>query len=431
MKAFVFTDERLREFAGQFVWLEINIDKAENAAFRKKFPVKALPTYLVIDPRNEFPMLRWVGGATVTKLSEMLVDVHRKYGRSDPGESGELAANEPSDSGSDPTSVDDDGPSSVGDSSDQPGEAGHGGKMADALLERADLLYAANKTEAASAIYRKAIEHAPAEWPSYSRAVEALLILQSIEGQCADAVELAREAYPRLAGVTSVAVVAGVGLDCALALPEDDPEKVNHLAFFEDAAGRAVADLSISIPADDRSGVYISLYSARQAADDSTGARLVASDWAQFLETTAAEANSPDARTVFDSHRLSAYLRLGQPERAISMLEESQRDFPEDYNPPARLAVAYRAMERWDAGLTAIDAAIDRAYGPRKIGLLRTQAQLFVSKGEPDSARVVLEGALQFAENLPEGLRSERRIESVQSDLAKLDAEQTDRAGSE
>jgi len=38
------------------------------------------------------------------------------------------------------------------------------------------------------------------------------------------------------------------------------------------------------------------------------------------------------------------------------MLEQSARDFPRDYNPPARLARAYLTMKRYDEALDAIRA---------------------------------------------------------------------------
>ena len=45
------------------------------------------------------------------------------------------------------------------------------------------------------------------------------------------------------------------------------------------------------------------------------------------------------------------------------LFEQSQRDFPDDYNPPARLALAYRALKRWDEALAASDVAMSKAYG--------------------------------------------------------------------
>ncbi|MEZ4652957.1 MAG: thioredoxin family protein [Candidatus Eisenbacteria bacterium] len=81
MRAFVFTDASLAEQAGRFVWLDIDTDKAENAAFREQFPVRALPTYLIIDPHDEQILFRWVGGASVPQLHKMLDDTRASYDR--------------------------------------------------------------------------------------------------------------------------------------------------------------------------------------------------------------------------------------------------------------------------------------------------------------------------------------------------------------
>ena len=53
------------------------------------------------------------------------------------------------------------------------------------------------------------------------------------------------------------------------------------------------------------------------------------------------------------------------------MLEQSEKDFPNDYNPPARLALAYKAMKQYDEALAASDRALAKVYGPRKIAVLR------------------------------------------------------------
>jgi tetratricopeptide (TPR) repeat protein len=216
-----------------------------------------------------------------------------------------------------------------------------------------------------------------------------------------------------------LAVVAGVGLDCAVQLP-DDAAKKELVPLFERAVRAALADTSLAIAADDRSGLYISLLSAREAAGDSLGERAAAVEWAAFLDAAAASAPTSEARTVFDSHRLSAYLELDQPEKAVEVLLQSERDFPDDYNPPARLAVAYKAMERWDEAIAASDRAVARGYGPRLLSILRTRADVFAAKGDTASARAALGQALQHGAALPEDQRSDRTMEGLRARLAEL-----------
>src|SRR5260370_26715666 len=50
MRAFLFTDPALASQARRFVWLSIDTEKAENAAFFATPPISVSPTLLVIAP---------------------------------------------------------------------------------------------------------------------------------------------------------------------------------------------------------------------------------------------------------------------------------------------------------------------------------------------------------------------------------------------
>ena len=378
MRAFVFTDKSLTRHAGRFVWLEIDTEKKQNAALRKKLGVPALPTYFILDPADEQVALRWVGGFTVAQLGRLL----------------------------------DDGAAAVR------GEAG--GSGADSALARADRLYGEGRDSLAALAYREALTEAPADWPQYPRVIEALLFaLDRGEGYAAE-VELAREAYPRLKGTPSGANVAGSGLGAALSLPDSLAERKALVTEFEGRVREVLADTALSIAGDDRSGLYMAVLDARQDAKDEAGAKRVATEWAAFLDGAAARAKTPEQRTVFDSHRLSAYRELGQPERAIPMLKASERDLPGDYNPPARLAVAYLWMKRWDEALAASDRALAKAYGPRKLGIYSTRADIFSGRGDREVARRTLEEAIAYADSLPPEQRSPATSAGLRKKLETL-----------
>jgi tetratricopeptide (TPR) repeat protein len=387
MRAYVFTDRALEPQAGRFVWLSLDVEKAKNAALRQRLVIPALPTYLVLDPADERVALRWTGGATVGQLEKILAD-----GRA-------AVSHAP------------DGPANAA----GPGSSAR--SAADTSLALADRRYAAGDYAGAGAAYREAIAGAPSDWPSYPRAVESALFALSQSDQPEPCAQLGRDAYPRLRGTASAAAAAAFGLDCALQLPADHPQRGALVAALETATREVLADTSLGIAADDRSGVYIALLDARSAAGDSAGARAVCEAWAAFLEGAAARAANPAARVVFDSHRLSAYRELGSPERALPMLEASQRDFPTDYNAPARLAIAYRDLGRWDEALAASDRAMALAYGPRKLTIYDTRVAIFTGRGDPAGARRTLEEALRYAESLPPGQRSERQIASLKKRL--------------
>jgi tetratricopeptide (TPR) repeat protein len=378
MRAFVFTDRALAPRAGEFVWLSIDTEKKGSAAFLAKFPVEAWPTFFVIDPKTERAAMRWIGGATVPQLQRILDDGRRLVAR-----------------------------------------AGHG---ADELLARADALYAEKRHAEAAAAYRRALAKAQGNWPSYPRAVESLLFaLRRAEdrGGCAAA---ARDAFPRLASSPSAANVAGSGLDCALSLPASDPRRAGLVAELAEDSRRVVASRRPDLAADDVSSLYGTMADERESAGDDAGRRRVLEDWSAFLEGEASRAKSPTERTVFDSHRLSVYLELGQPDRAIAMLKQSEKDFPDDYNPPARLALAYEAAKDYEMALRASDRALSKAYGPRLVTILTARAKIHREAGDVASARVALEEAAREAEALPPGQRSERQIAAVRKMLDDLPA---------
>ena len=375
MRAFVFTDRSLGRRAGQFVWLSIDTEKAGGAAFLARFPVEAWPTFFVIDPRTEKVALRWVGGATVAQMAKILDD-------------GRLAV------------------------------AGRE-RGVDEILARADRLYGEKKNAEAAGAYREALAKAPSGWKHFARATESLLFALQSTKDAKGCGQTARDAFPRLAKTSSAANVASTGLSCALEVAKDDPARNELVAELTADARAIVSQRRSDIAADDLSSLYDSLAAEREAAKDEEGRRKVLSDWAAFLDGEAARGKTPEARAVFDSHRVSVYLALGQPERAVPLLEASERDLPDDYNPPARLALAYKAMKRWDDALAASDRALAKAYGPRKLSILTTRAEIFAGKGDAAAARQTLEQAVAEAESLPAGQRSEKTIAALKK---KLDA---------
>jgi|SRR5215212_7171914 len=368
MRAYVYTDKSLDRYAGRFVWLSVNTEAAANAAFLKQYPIPALPTLLVLDPQGKVTT-RYVGGATVPQLRKFLDDASSKA----------VSAS-------------------------------------DKLLLEADRLAAQGKHAEAVKSYENALAKADKGWRKYGRTAESMLFSMSMTDDNERCATRAAELYPRLKGTVSAASVAATGLSCATSIEGKSP-----LADTLEKYTREVFDdPKIVLSGDDRSGLYMALIDAREFAKDDAGALALKQQWSAFLERVAAEAKTPEQRAVYDSHRLSAYLDLGTPEKAIPMLEQSQRDFPTDYNPPARLALAYRAMKEYDKALAANERALVKVYGPRKLVVLSSRADIFMDKGDKEAARATIAMAIEYAKSLPEGQRSERRIASLQKRLESI-----------
>lgn len=377
MRAYVLTDPALTRHAGRFVWLSLDMEKASNAPARKQIRISAFPTLYVVDPADGHVAIRWLGGASVKQLERLFDD-------------GELAV-----------------------------KGGANGPALEALIA-ADRAYGAEKYAEACTQYVRALAAAPEGWPGFARAVESLVFAYTQADSNEALVRLADAAWPRVHGTMSSANVAGSALSSAVELPDSLPQREAAIARYEAACREVLADRSLPLTGDDRSGIYFPLEDAREAAKDSVGLRAVREEHVAMLEAHAARAKSPEQRAVYDSHRLTLYVALGRPEAAVPMLERSRKDFPDDYNPPQRLATAYKEMKRWPEAIAASDEALARAYGPRQFLVLGTRADIQIGMGEKEAAAKTLADAVAKAEAMPEGQRSENTIRSLKRRLEKL-----------
>ena len=138
--------------------------------------------------------------------------------------------------------------------------------------------------------------------------------------------ELSVEAMERLGKTTSGANAALSGLGCALRCRRIIRGGRNGSISSRGRCVSMVADSSVAMSIDDRSGMYLTLADAREDAKDAEGRKRTLAADAAMLERAAATARTKEQRAVFDPHRLSVYVELGQPERAVPMLEQSERN---------------------------------------------------------------------------------------------------------
>jgi tetratricopeptide (TPR) repeat protein len=376
MRAYVFTDKALARHAGRFVWLELNTDLPKNAVFQEKYPLENWPTFFIIDPREEKALVRFAGSATVAQLEKLFEDGERAYR----------------------------------------GEA----QGAEVAMARGDALYGAGKPAEAAQAFAQALSEASPDWSRRGRTVESLLVALWGAKQYDVCALKAAEELPRLPRSPSLANATAMAIGCAASLPPEHPKRKELLTAF-DAKGREVmAPPPIEMPADDRSGLYEAMVEGRAELGDEAGSKALAAEWLAFLEGEAAKAPNPEARTVFDSHRMSASMVLGEPMRAVPALEQSEKELPNDYNPPARLAVLYRMLGRLDDALAANDRALAKVQGSRRLRVLSDRSAIQVARGEKAAAVKTLEEALAYAKALPEAQVSKRQLEALEKKLVEL-----------
>jgi tetratricopeptide (TPR) repeat protein len=378
MRAYVYTDKSLEKYASRFVWLSIDTEDAKNAPFLKRYPIPALPTIVVLDPRHDAVAMRYVGGTTVPQLKKMLDDVESKY------RSRALST-------------------------------------AETMLAKADAFASDGNHAEAAKQYDMALAAGSKSWRGFGRAAESLLFELSMNDDNERCASRAIALYPLVKGTVSSANVASTGLSCAAALDKAQTKRGEWITALEKATREVFDDSKIALSGDDRSGLYMALIDARDATGDDEGAIALKAQWAAFLEGAAAAAKTAEQRAVYDSHRLSAYLDLGTPDKAIPMLEQSELDFPNDYNPPARLALAWKALKDYDRALAASDRALAKIEGPRRLTVLGARAEIFAAKGDAKTARETIAAAVAYAKSLPDGQRSDGRIKSLEKKLASME----------
>jgi thiol-disulfide isomerase/thioredoxin len=75
-----------------------------------------------------------------------------------------------------------------------------------------------------------------------------------------------------------------------------------------------------------------------------------------------------------------------------------EREQPGDYNAPARLARVYLSLGRVPEARAAIERAIVRSEGPRKLRLYMLKSDVLVAAHDAPGAKAALVEALRFAE---------------------------------
>lgn len=363
LRAYVLTDPTLAPLADDFVWLSIDTEREANAEWVARHPHSALPTLWVIDPNTDRPILKWAGTATAGELRELL----------------EVA---------------------VGDAR----SAAPSATAATAAFVRGNHALAAGDGETAEKEHRAALAAAPADHPHRARIVEALVTQLALRKEVERCAEVAAAEASGMPPGTSRASVVVAGLGCAR-----DAKRSADVEHLLDLARDAARRDDRLLP-DDRSALYEEAFTTKSERGDRAGARELAREWSAFLEGEAARAKTNDARTSLDPLRLGALLALGEPARAIPMLEQSERDFPEDHNGPARLGRVYLELGRLDDADAAADRALARVYGPRVMRVLALKADIAKARGDRAGEVRALEQALARSERavLTEGQKEVR-----------------------
>jgi hypothetical protein len=361
----------LTRYAGQFVWLELNFDKARNRAFFIKYGAISTPTFYIIDPRDGRVAASQTGAMSLVEFTQFLER----------------------------------GASSVNEKAKSP---------ADAALTRGDGLHAQKPAEAVAA-YREALHVAPMDWPRRELAEASLVAALQDAEQWQECAETAiTEAAGMKRSTTFVRTIVA-GMWCVVSA-DSSPWSRQAASRLEPLAREALSLPSTEL--DHRDELYRTLMYLCLAHDDKACAAEWGNHWLDELNTR--KPTNDEERSAIDIARVESVQTYGDPTRILPALIASEQAMPNSWNASLRVAQMENAAKNYAATIAACDRGLARKAGPAgRSWLLRIKADAFGNKGQPKAARQALEDALTAAQAIPNPQTRENNIKTIKAALGR------------
>jgi tetratricopeptide (TPR) repeat protein len=378
MQRYVMGDPGMKPVADEVVWASVETETEKNKPVVEQYPLDVWPTFLIVDPDSEKVLGRWLGSASVRDLRGFVQEGVKTYrGKGKKADAADGAQRE-----------------------------------GDAARIKGDL-------KASAEAYARALA---ASKPDDPQRPERLALLANALRKLRDP-EAARRcvqlglAELKNTGDSSVATdFIGYASACAEQLPQGDPDAAKLLSAGIDRLREVVAKKDAPLAADDRSDALANLSEMLDESHRHPEAVQAMQERAQVLEKAAAAAPDATMASTFDAHRTDTWLYLGEPQKAEALLARREKEMPDDYNPPARLArVLFEEKKLPDA-----EAAVDRALekmpkSQRRIGILGLKAKILKAEGKNTSA--VLREQLDVFHALPTPQRNPDQEKKLEEQL--------------
>jgi predicted negative regulator of RcsB-dependent stress response len=109
---------------------------------------------------------------------------------------------------------------------------------------------------------------------------------------------------------------------------------------------------------------------------------------------------------------------LGNPERILPALLDSERAMPNNYIASLRLAQMESAAKHSDEAIAACDRGLARGPGPNgRAWLLQIKATTLIAQGQKEQARRALEEALRAAQAIPDKKARDMNVKNISNRL--------------
>lgn len=371
MKRDVLSDARVLAFADRFVFVEVDTDRAENAAFLVDHPVRLWPTFFVIEPLTGRTVAVRPGAMSLDDTVAFLERAHA---------------------------------------------SARGGDDVDRALSQGYAQLFAGDAKGALPHFERALG---TDSPRRTEAVLAAMRAARETKDAARAVTLAEGELARLGAHALVYDVASAMHFIAAASGDQ--------ALAEKARARAEGALTPLVDApppglsvDDRADLMATLAELYAARGDDVGRRALLTASLALMESDAAAARTPEAARVHDYARMNALLALGRGDDAVALLRTRTVELPSSYEAWARLASALVQLGRHAEARPAMEKALALSYGPRRLRYLVQMGDILAALDDQPGARAHYERATTENAALPAHMRLDAVAEGAQKKWAAL-----------
>jgi tetratricopeptide (TPR) repeat protein len=276
--------------------------------------------------------------------------------------------------------------------------------------------------EGAARSFEAALRRAPPTWPRRSDALLALVAALERSGKFEACLELGLATLEgdALGRSSTLADFGANVLDCADQTPPGSVSATTARRVVSAKLKQVALDSLAPMSPDDRGDALRMVWAAEEALGNRAGAHEAARVRLDILEAGARRAPNPAVASTFDGARMETLVYLGRAQEAVAFLTARERELPNDYNAPHRLAAAYQALGDNQSALAAIDRAIAKAWGARKARLFDKRVDILLALGMNAEAKETLEASLAHLRALPAGQKkpaleaaAAKRLESL------------------
>lgn len=388
MKHFVLDSPALRSLGEQVVFVAVDTEKEKNAAFVDQHAVDVWPTFFMLDPDSGDVLGYWPGSGSVKEMDDFMREA--------------IAARD--------------------------------ARRSDKLDPKSPLaaLLAGKKAQAASAYdqaakhYQAAAERAPSDWSRRSEALSGWVSALFNAGRADQCLDAGVKNLSNVRGAAKPTDFARTVLDCAEHAKSATKVKQARVAV-RDLLKQIVASPHSEATPDDRADSLSVYADVLLELGDKTTASQALTDRLALLLKAAKDAPSPAAAQTYDAALANAFLAMGRASEAIKLLQEREKQLPNSYEPPGRLAGVLLALKKYPEASAAIERALAHADGPRRLRFLEIKADILAARGDHAGQVKALEDAVagyaaqakRQAAKPQRMVTAKRRLDAAKAELAR------------